>query len=94
MFRLLSLEANTVTRKFSLNEKLFPIPDFTHLQNVPVDDRPPRILDHLLPVLQLQSLPVVAHLHPPDGVGAADPVIVRHHQLQTDSLQVSEISVR
>ena len=32
------------------------------------------------------TFPVVPDLHPPDGVGAADAVIVRHHQLQAHSL--------
>ena len=32
------------------------------------------------------TFPVVPDLHPPDGVGAANAVIVRHHQLQAHSL--------
>ena len=32
------------------------------------------------------TFPVVPDLHPPDGVRAANAVIVRHHQLQAHSL--------
>ena len=80
-----------------------------HLEDVPVHDGPPGVLHHLLPVLQLQPLPVVANLHPADGIWAACligmpswlgvlpckyvtySVIVRHHQLQADSLGVIRV---
>ena len=60
---------------------------YTHLQNMPVDDWPPWVLDHLLPVLEFQALPVVAKQNLPDGVRWPDPVIVSHYQLQVDALE-------
>ncbi len=59
-----------------------------HLQNVPVDDGPPRVLHHLSPVLELCALAAVAHDDAADGVGSADPVVVAHSQLQLHPLRV------
>ena len=49
---------------------------------MPVDDRPPGVVHHLHPVLLLQLLPVVAEEDLPDGVGAADAIVVEHGQLE------------
>ena len=57
-----------------------------HLEHMPVHDGPPRVLDHLLPVLELESLPVVAEQHLADGVRRPDAVVISHHQLQVDTL--------
>ena len=54
---------------------------------MPVDDWPPWVLDHFLPVLEFQALPVVAKQNLPDGVRGPDPVIVSHYQLQVDALE-------
>ena len=58
----------------------------TNLEHMPVHDRPPRILNHFLPVLQLQRLAVVAQEHLADRVGRADAVIVGHDELQVHPL--------
>lgn len=51
-----------------------------------MNDWPARVLDHLLPVLYLCPLAVVAESDTTDGVGGANPVIVRNGQLKVDSL--------
>ena len=53
---------------------------------MPVDDRPPRVLHHLLPVLDLGALAVVAQGDAADRVGGADAVVVTHRQLQVHPL--------
>ena len=52
-----------------------------YLQRMPVDDRTSRVLDHLLPVLQLPRLPVVPQHDLTDGIGRADAVVIAHSQL-------------
>ena len=52
-------------------------------------DRPPGVLDHLLPVLQFQALPVVSEEHLSDGVGRADAVVVGNKELKVHPLLVS-----
>ena len=52
-----------------------------------MDDGPPRVLDHLLPVLQLEPLAVVPQQDLPDGVGGPDAVVVGHHQLKVHPLR-------
>ena len=50
-------------------------------------DRPPRILDHLLPVLQLESLAVVPEQNFADGVRGSDAVVVGHDELEVHPLR-------
>ena len=47
-----------------------------------MDDGPPRVVDHLGPVLLLELLAVVAEQHLADRVRAADAVVVQHGHLQ------------
>ena len=56
--------------------------DAAHLEYVPVDDWPARVVDHLRPVLLLELLAVVAEEDFADGVRAADAVVVQHSHLQ------------
>lgn len=51
-----------------------------------MNDGPPRVLDHLLPVLQLAALAVVTEYDAADRVRGADAVVVRHRQLKVYSL--------
>ena len=49
---------------------------------MPVNYRPPRILNHLHPVLLLQLLPVLAQHHLAYGVGPPQHVVVQHCHLK------------
>ena len=61
------------------------------LEDMPVHDGPPRIFDHLLPVLQLESLAVVPEQHFTDGVRGSDAVIISHHELQVHPLRNEKV---
>ena len=54
---------------------------------MPVYDRPPGVLDHLLPVFELGSLPAVSQDDLADRVGGADAVVVANGELQVHLLQ-------
>ena len=54
---------------------------------MPMNNWPPWVFHHLLPVLQLEPLAVVPQQDLPDGVRGADAVVVRHHQLKVHPLR-------
>ena len=60
--------------------------DRHNLENMPVYDRPPRVIDHLAPVLRLAALPGVAQHGAADRVTRPDTVIVAHGHLQVHAL--------
>ena len=79
-----------VTYSFELNYTCL-VAGLRVLEDMPVHDRPPRILDHLFPVLQLESLAVVPEQHFTDGVRGSDAVVVGHHELQVHPLRNEKV---
>ena len=59
----------------------------THLQDVPVDDGSPGVVNHLRPMLLLQLFPVVPEEDLADGVGASDAIVIQYCDLQIDLAQ-------
>ena len=59
----------------------------SYLQDVPVDDRPPRVVHHFGPVLFLKLFPVVPEQNLSDGIRASNPVVVEDSQLEVDLSQ-------
>jgi hypothetical protein len=57
-----------------------------HLQDMPVNDRPPGVLDHFAPVVGLLAAAAIAEEDPTDGTGGADTIVVADDQLQVDTL--------
>jgi hypothetical protein len=53
---------------------------------MPVNDRPPGVLDHFAPVVGLLAAAAVAEEDPTDGTGGADTIVVADDQLQVDTL--------
>ncbi len=54
-----------------------------------MDDRPSRVLDHLLPMFELQTLAIVAEQNATDGIRRSDSVVIGHNQFQINPLYQS-----
>lgn len=67
---------------------------FGRLQRVPLRDRPPRVREHIHPVLELAARRAHAEYHLPDRVRAAHPVVVHDCQDQLHLLRASSRRIR
>lgn len=57
-----------------------------YLQDMPMNDRPTRILHHFLPVLQLWTLAIITKGNFANGVRSSDSVIITDGQFQSYAL--------
>merc|ERR1711935_370977 len=60
---------------------------FNILENMPMDDRPPGILNHFGPMLLFQLFTAVAKANSSNRIGASNTVIIKYGDLQSNFAQ-------
>ena len=57
-----------------------------YLEDMPMNDWPPRILNHFLPVLQFGAFAIITERNFANGIGCSDSVIITYRQFKGHAL--------